>query len=238
MNGTEQTPNLPPLPERMVGRPFGVDEAGRPLNRSTGSIVCSAVETMLEWVGQRAAAALPPETSAAQRAYQAEQARASALEQLVQRLNFAIADPNFYVTTEYLLNEGNRYSVEFDVFVSEICRQLSGDPRFHFHRGTKSIPAAIRRLGRPLPLRQVYNTLPRFAAKMADTDFRVVKATATAATIQWHAARDLAQLPPSLRRIFLDSGCQYIQGTFVHHPANPLRLAARADQGDPLPVER
>ena len=52
---------LEPLPSLMEGRPFGFDEAGRPLNRTKGVIIRTTVEYMLECVGQRAAASLPSE---------------------------------------------------------------------------------------------------------------------------------------------------------------------------------
>jgi hypothetical protein len=48
----------------MVGRPFGSDEAGRPVGRTKGSFVRATVEYMLECVAQRAAAALPPDAQA------------------------------------------------------------------------------------------------------------------------------------------------------------------------------
>ena len=45
---------LAALPETMVGRPFGSDEAGQPVGRTKGSFVRKAVEYMLECVAQRA----------------------------------------------------------------------------------------------------------------------------------------------------------------------------------------
>ncbi len=207
-----------PLPATMAERPFGVDEAGRPLNRTKGNIVAATAAYMLECVGQRAAQSLPPGLSAAEREAQVSQARADALAQLVARLNAAITDPRYYITADYLLNEGNSYSVEFDAFLSEICRDISGDARFHFNRGARSISAAVVQLARPFSLRQVYSLLPRFAAKFAATEFQVCQVTANSAVIQWHAANDLALLPPALHRLFLDYSCQYIQGTFSSIP--------------------
>ena len=46
-----------PLPATMVGRPFGIDEAGRPVGRPKGYFVRSSVEYMLECVAQPEAAA-------------------------------------------------------------------------------------------------------------------------------------------------------------------------------------
>jgi len=114
------------LPATMVGRPFGSDEAGRPIGRTKGSFIRATVEYMLECVAQRTAAALPPDGQADA----VSQAKAAALEQLLTRLNAAIPDPRYHVTVDYLMNEGHIYSVEFDAFLSHICRELSGDPRF------------------------------------------------------------------------------------------------------------
>ena len=51
---------LAPLPTTMVGRPFGSDQAGRPVGRTKGSFIRATVEYMLECVAQRAADELPP----------------------------------------------------------------------------------------------------------------------------------------------------------------------------------
>ncbi len=206
------------LPATMAGRPYGIDEMGRPLNRTKGNIVASTVSYMLECVERRAAQSLPPELSAAEREAGLAQARAGAMSQLVARLNAAIADPHYHVAADYLMNEGHNYSVELDVFLSEICRDLSGDARFHFNSGARSISAAVLQLARPFSLRQVYGVLPRFAAKFAATEFQVSRVTANSATIQWYATNDLAQLPPALHRLFLDYSCQYIQGAFSSIP--------------------
>jgi len=213
-----EIPDLPPLPAHLEGRPFGRDEDGRPLNRTRGHVIRATLEYMLECVGQHAAQSLPPETSSEERADRVAQAKDAVFEQLVERLNAAILDPRYHVTADYLLNEGNAYSVEFNAFFSELCRQLSGDPDFHFNCGARSIPTAILSLGRPFSLSQVYNLLPRFTAKYAATDFRVVRVTSNSAIIQWHGERDLAQLPPALHRPFLYLSCQYIQGTLASIP--------------------
>ncbi len=209
---------LAPLPATMAGRPFGSDEAGRPLNRTRGNIVAATVAYMLECVGQHVAQSPPAAASAGEREARIAQARADALAQLVARLNAAISDPRYHVTADYLFKEGNSYSVEFDAFLSEICRDISGDTRFHFNRGARSISASVLQLARPLSLRQVYSLLPRFAAKFAATEFRVGRVTANSAVIQWYAAADLARLPPAIHRLFLEYSCQYIQGTFSAIP--------------------
>ena len=140
--------SLPPLPERMVGRPFGADEAGRPITHTKGHVIRGAVEYMLECLARRAAKESAG-MSGAERETQIAQARAAALDQLVARLNAAIPDPLYHVSAEYLLDDAHSYSTEFDAFACEICRQMSGDPRYHFNRGAKTIPSSLAYLGRP-----------------------------------------------------------------------------------------
>jgi hypothetical protein len=41
-------PGLPLLPAHMAGRPFGIDEEGKPVGRTKGSIVRSTVDYMLD----------------------------------------------------------------------------------------------------------------------------------------------------------------------------------------------
>ncbi len=212
------TSDLAPLPATMAGLPFGFDEAGQPLNRTKGNIVYGTISYMLECVARSAGQSVPAGANAQERDARIAQAKAKALDQLVARLNAAITDPRYHVTADYLFKEGNRYSVEFDAFLSEICRDISGDARFHFNRGARSISASVLQLARPLSLSQVYSLLPRFAAKFAATEFRVGRVTANSAVIQWHAAADLARLPPAVHRLFLEYSCQYIQGTFSAIP--------------------
>src|SRR5512139_329460 len=201
-------PKLEPLPPYMVGRPFGSDEAGRPVGRTKGTIMRSTLEYMLECVAQRAA----------ERGEPVDEARAAALAELLSRLNAAIPDPNYHVSAEYLMNEGHIYSVEFDIFFAHICRELSGDPRFHFNRGARGNPPFLVLLARPFSLSRVYQMLPRFAAKLADTDLRVVSVSTNQAVIRWYGEKDLARLPQSLHRLFIDNACQYTQGAMAVVP--------------------
>ena len=201
------------LPATMVGRPFGFDEAGKSVGRTKGSLIRSTVQIMLEDVARRTKAEGASEGSAELAA-----ARAAALNHLISRLNAAIPDPHYHITADYLMNEGHSYSVEFDTFLSHICWGLSGNPQFHFARGLRGMPSSVVTLVRPLSLSQVYRLLPRFAAKVADTDFRVISVSSTSAVIRWYSDRDLARLPESLHRIFLNHDCDYIQGALAAIP--------------------
>ena len=229
-----------PLPPYMVGRPFGADAAGRPITHTRGHVIRGAAEYMLECVVRRAAASLPPELGAAERETHLARARAAALEELVACLNAAIPDPLYHVTADYLLDEAHSYSTEFDAFACEICRRLSGDPRYHFNRAVKTIPASLAYLGRPFSLAQVYKMLPRLVSKFAEADMRTVRTGPGSAVIQYYANRELAELPEGLRRIYLFSGCRHGQGALAQIPriVAGLPVAAVREtrcqlQGDP-----
>ncbi len=208
MTDTPVRSDLVPLPPYMVGRPFGFDETGKPVGRTKGALMRTTVEYMLECVAQRAVEA----------GAQPADAKATALAKLLSRLNAAIPDPQYCVTAEYLMNDWHSYSLEFDVFLSHICRELSGEPRFHFNRGARGAQASVVLLARPFTLNQVYRMLPRFAAKVADTDLRVVSVGANQAVIRWYSEKDLERLPQPLHSIFLDLDCQYIQGSLASIP--------------------
>jgi PAS domain S-box-containing protein len=205
------------LPPAMVGHPFGFDENGQPVGRTRGSIIRVTVEYMLECVTRRVASAVSTASQVEQDAVIAR-AKAAALDSLVTRLNAAIPDERYHVTVDYLMNEGHSYSVEFDVYMSVICEELSGDSRFHFTRGTRGNPAAVALLARPFSLSQVYHLLPRFAAKVADTDFKVISVSPTSAVIQWSPQKDFERLPKTLHRTFIEYSCQYIQGSLASIP--------------------
>jgi PAS domain S-box-containing protein len=209
---------MPPLPASMVGRPFGADEAGRPITHTKGHVIRGAVEYMLECVIDRAAASLPAEISSAEREMHLAWARTSALEELVDRLNAAIPDSLYHVTAEYLLDEAHSYSTEFDAFACEICRQISGDRDYHANRAVKTIPASLAYLGRPFSLAQVYKMLPRLVSKIAEAEVRPVRVGPGSAVIQYDATSELAELPKGLHTIYLFSACRHARGSLAQIP--------------------
>ena len=200
------------LPAHMRGRPFGVDESGAQIKRTKGSVVRSTVEYFLECVETRGGKA----------------AREEAAEKLVAALNAAVGDPAYQVSLDYLLNEANAYSVEFDVYLSRITERLSGDPQYNFNRGRRGIPDAVAFFVRPFSIGQVYNLLPRLSAKVAETDFRVVRVGSNSAVIQWWAEKDMQTLPRELHPVFVDYSCKYIQGVLGEIPV-VLRKLPRAE---------
>ncbi len=213
-----------PLPEKMNGRPYGKDERGRSLSRTKGVTVRATVEYAVQCVMERAARSMPETLNPAVRQARLLQARREALDEIIGRLNRAIGDPAYYVTEAYLYNEGNSYSTEFDLFMSVICAEVSQDPKFDFHRGALSITDGIARLVRPLPLRQVYSLIPRFAAWFAATDFRVAKVNANSVVIQWRCENEFKILPPGQHYTFVEYSCQFCQGSMASIPHKLHRL--------------
>jgi len=209
--------SLPTLPPYIVGRPFGPDEAGRPILDIRGPAIRATVNYMLHCVGQQAVAALPAGTPSTERDARVAAAQAVALQQLADHLNAALPDARDHVTGDYLLDEGNNYSFEFDAFLTAYCREISGDPRFDFQAGVTSIPPTIARMARPFSLRQAYNLVPRFAAMFASTDLRVITTTRDSARIQWRDRVD-REMPPAVRSMHTWSFCQNLQGTLASLP--------------------
>jgi PAS domain S-box-containing protein len=194
-----------------------MSEDGKPILEVKGPGICSTINYMLACVEQRAIVALPPETPEAARQAQVKVARDAALNELVDRLNAAIADGRYHVTREYLLDDGHSYSYEFDVFLSAYCQELSGDDRFFFNTGIYMIPPAIALLARPFSLRQTYNAVPRFAARFASVDLKVVRVENSSAVVQWRCQTGQG-LPAAVRQWHIQNFCQSLQGVLASLP--------------------
>ena len=111
----------------------------------------------------------------------------------------------YHVTVDYLLNEGNIYSVEFDTFLSHICRAVPGTRAFTSTAAPGASPASLALLSLPFSLSQTYRMLPRFTAKLADTDLRVGTVTRTkASVVEWHAEKDLDKVSEALHPLFTE----------------------------------
>ena len=214
-----QTPGeIAELLGTMSGRPFGVDEEGRRIDHGTGRLVAGPIEWMEEYVEAQTLRSAPTNLGPAERAGRGRAARATAVDELVRRLNAAIPDVRYHVTESYLRNDGNTYSYEFRLFVAELCRAISGDPRFFFHVGPRLIPGALGLMSRPMGTRGTYAVLPRLVAKVVKTDMRVIATDEQSATVQWNAADQLELVPPRLHERYVRYACETYRGAFANVP--------------------
>ncbi len=123
----------------MAFRPFGTDEQGHKIADVSGTLVLSSIQHLEKCVQKT----------------DGPEAAASAVEQLCLLLNERIPDSAYHVTPGFLRKEWNSYSYEFLSYLREFCKQLSGDPEFHFNTGlTKVISPVFRVLARPFSLSQ------------------------------------------------------------------------------------
>ncbi|MBI5714481.1 MAG: GAF domain-containing protein, partial [Chloroflexi bacterium] len=209
---------LPPLPPFMEAQPFGLDAHGSLIKQVRGSTIVATVEQMQESLARRLDRELAAQWNADERATRIAQAKENALDELLKRLNHALLDPHFHLTRESLLDPSRYYSYEFNLFINDHARELSGDPNFYFHRGVHTLSGAIISLIRPLPLQQVYNLLPRFTAKLSDADVRVVSTTSNSATIRWHGQRQINKMPKAIHHRYIRMACRAYQGAYSAAP--------------------
>jgi signal transduction histidine kinase/CheY-like chemotaxis protein len=211
-------PDLPPLPPKMQGRPFGLDETGNPIKHSRGLVFQGSIRYMRQCAAKRVEGNLPPGLSEEEKQRRILQAQEEAFEELISRLNAAIPDPQYHITAEYLLNEGNYYSREFGTYLLAYGREISGDPDFHFNRGGASEVNAVTYMIRPFTLSQVYRSFPRFSAKFSDLEVQTVHVTSNTAVLRMRIDQQLKNLPPSLHGHGIFGVCHGFQGYMIHIP--------------------
>ena len=222
---------------RILGRPFGVDEAGHPIDHGSGKQIVGAIDALREIVGAAAIAALPATASIAEREAAAATAGDQAVDRLVSMLNEAVEDSRYHVTREYLLSETNQYSYEFRLFVYEYCRVISGHGEFFRRAGSRSIPRTLGLLIRPLGIQRTYAVLPQLMAKFVKTDLRMVSTTRESARIRWYGAAQATLVPEPYRIAYIRYACQAYQGgigvipsaVFGLEPAEMRELTCQAD---------
>lgn len=123
----------------MKVRPFGKDEQGKKIADVSGTLVVSAIQHLEHCVEKAGGTA----------------AAVQSVEQLCRLLNGRMSDSSYQVTSALLRKEWNSYSYEFLSYLREFCKQLSGDPQFHYNTGlTTVISPVFRVLGRPFTLAQ------------------------------------------------------------------------------------
>ncbi|MEW6366735.1 MAG: response regulator [Acidobacteriota bacterium] len=215
-----------PIP--ILGAPYGADDSGSQIQDVTGSIR-STVVYMMEVVRGKAMLSTPTPSGPPPAERADENARA-ALDDLAGMLNASFRSQRHKVTPEYLLNPRNSYSFEFSLVVSEYCKAITGDPRFHFNRGTRTIPSALVWICRPLSIPEVYRMLPRLAPRFVKTDLRISQVTKQSAVLQWRPTHEEGRLPEQHREAYVRMGCETYKGIFAAIP--------RATSGLPIATVR
>ena len=204
---------------QVVGRPFGIDETGRPIRDGSGRLTVNAIQTMLEAVGRQAERSLPLGTTPPEREMAIQAATTAAMDRLVKMLNDAIPDEQYRVSRDHLLNGSNHYSYEFRLFVNEYCRVISGDPDFFYTQGAHSVPSVLGYVGRPVGIQGTYEIVPRFAAKFVKTDLRLVRTTPSTAQVRWYGASQLERVPEVHRLAYIRFACRTYQGAGAAIPS-------------------
>ncbi len=211
-------PDMPPLPQYMQGRPFGMDDEGKPIKQSRGVVYKGSLSYLNNFVKERISRELPVDFSTEKRDERIKQAQEAAFNEVIARLNAAIPDPHYHITAEYLLNEGNNYSREFSTFFFEICRLVCGDPDFHFNKGGFNDDSATVHMIRPFPLSSVFKTFPRFVAKYSNIDIETIETTTTSAVLRMRPDPQLIDLPASIHLHSILATCHSFQGYLVYLP--------------------
>jgi hypothetical protein len=214
---------------RMRGRPFGYDTTGRPAAQVSGRLIRTAIETLHECVKQRVLEGPAAGAPESERAAAVSQAQEAALDELVSGLNSAIPDPGYHVTAAYLLNEGNRYSREMELFVNVLCQDISQDPAYYWKRGANAISPALAAIFRPFATRRVFEVVPRVTTRFVETDVRIVETTDSSAVLQWYGHLQQEGLPPELRTEWLEMSCPAFCGAYASIPARVNAAVAPAD---------
>lgn len=233
-------PPLAPLPP-LTTIPFGRGLDGRPIRHVNGKLVVGTIRHTIDLALERELQSFPVLPSPAGRAAREEAVRTRLMARLVERLNGLIPDPRYHVNSETLLVDGNNYSREFELYVSELCREFAGVDHFYFTRGVKVVPPSIAAVFRPFGLRQAYALVARATEKFIETDVRVVETTARSAVIRWYAASQIDDLREELQERWLLLSCAAYQGTYaaipgLFYPGQPparvdeLKCQARGDQ--------
>ncbi len=210
---------LAPLPAIMSAPPYGVDAAGKPIQQVRGAVVVACVETMLEHIETQVVRKQRAGTSPDHCSHRVQEAKKQALDSLVSRVNEAMVHKGYRVTSDYLLDERNAYSHEFNLYLNEYAAEISADPRFFFHRGMQSVPNALANVARPFSLRQIYEHVPKFTTKVSDGQVETVRVSERSAVIRWNPARQLATLPPEIHKRYQVMACQAYQGVYASIPS-------------------
>ncbi len=251
-NGTSwfQIYNVEPL--TIYGPPFGLNEHSRDTRQDVGAISGSSIKStvlyMMDVVRQDAMRDLPLATPHVERERLADEAADRAMAHLLAMLNASFQDRRFHVTSDYVLDAKHYYSYEFSLVLSEYAKAIAGDERFHFNRGTRTVPPSLVWLLRPFSIAQIYAAIPRLLTRFANTDIRVLEVTDGRAVLQWRPTRELAHLAAgpagsaAYGPAYVRMGSEVYKGIFATIPsaAEGLPMATVRDlcMDLPDPLER
>ncbi len=194
----------------MTGRPFGLDEAGKPIRQATGDVVVRIIEYLETCVTRRTLEALDPSLPEPEREARLQQARSEALQELTACLNRAIPDVRYHFTPERLRRRGY-FSFELVAHLTQIAETLAGEADFCRQSGAAIFTPAMKFVIRALPLREVFRALPRLAQIFANSRVEYVGGAAHSAVVRWWPAPELADLDAATRTHFIR---QSVQGMF------------------------
>jgi len=203
----------------MEHRPFGVSQKGERVQGISGNSIVGVIEYMMEVVAQKTEARVRAEVGAEEAQRLGQQAAEEALDRMVELLNGAIRDAKFHFTRESLLDEMNWYSYECDKFILEYAKIITGDERFCYNRGMKTIRPHIARLIRPLTLQQIYRLMPRLATKYTGgAEAKVLKTTRNSAIIQMRILKEYDEAFGAYALSCRENVCQGWEGTLTAIP--------------------
>ena len=212
------TPHFAPLPHFMARIPFGLDENGKHIKDIRGNVIKPVVIYMLDCVEKRVE--LTPNHAVA-----VKQAREEAMTQLIERLNAHIPNKIYHVTSDYLLNEGNLYSYEFNAFLHYICNDLASDPHYFFNIGSRIFPPSVSFLFSAVSLQQVYITIAKLGSRFSAEQFETLEVQSNSIVIQRRTPATPEQLGDTAWLVHVAAGCQTLRGALAtfpyHHSKQP-----------------
>ena len=196
----------------MEFRPFGQGDQGGNIQDASGLLIRDNVEYLEDCVART----------------QGADSGARVVEELCRRLNSTIRDSAYHVTPTFLKNVWNSYSYEFASYLREFCKELSGDPQFHYNVGkAKHISPLIQTLGRPFPLSQIHKMYPYFAHKYARSlECIAVKVTDGSAILRLKFPDQVLQQFGHYRKACAAQTCESSKGRIAMVPVRVHGLPA------------
>lgn len=186
--------------------PWGKDERGEYVRDVSGVLVKDNVEYLQDYVKEK----------------KGEVAAEAVVRELCDRLNARNMDPAYHVTPEKLKNPWTSYSYEFLCYLREFCKELSGDPDYHFNVGyTKHVSPLLQTLARPFTTAQIFKMYPFFVEKYTWNifDHQVVTVSDDAAVLRLRFKERLNEQIGPYRKACALQTCEAAKGRMSMVPA-------------------